>query len=232
MWAGTRRLLRLTVPAPRIGGRGALALAGRPGAIEDAVDAAYDALIAEVGGPARDAAAWARLRDHVAGHLSDRVDAVIAQVEQVLAALAEVEARLEPLGAQQYEPARLDVARQLGGLVYPGFVAATGASRLDDLERYLRAAARRLERLPDTVAVDRDRMRAIQELEALYEQRRAAGGPPTAELREARRLLQELRVSQFAQAVGVRGPVSAKRIRRLLAGPGAAAGVSASTRRA
>ena len=116
-------------------------------------------------------------------------------------------------------PAREDVQRQLGRLVFPGFLAATGARRLPDVERYLRAAARRLERLPQAPAPDLDRMRAIHELEAEYRRRVEAlppGRPLPPALREARWLLEELRVSHFAQALGTRGQVSAKRIRRLL----------------
>ena len=59
------------------------------------------------------------------------------------------------------------------------------------------------------MAVDADRMKGVQELEALY--RATPGAPP-----EVRWLLEELRVSHFAQGLGVRGPVSAKRIRRAL----------------
>jgi ATP-dependent helicase HrpA len=107
-------------------------------------------------------------------------------------------------------PARIDVARQIGGLVFKGFVGATGVDRLPDVERYLHAAERRLERLPSAVAVDADRMRAINELEALYRDRDRR--PP-----EVRWMLEELRVAQFAQGLGVRGEVSAKKIRRALA---------------
>ena len=84
----------------------------------------------------------------------------------------------------------------------------------------MRAAARRLERLPDAVAVDRDRMNAVHALEAEYRARMQAwprGRPVPAALREVRWQLEELRVSQFAQALGTRGPLSAKRIRRALA---------------
>ena len=91
----------------------------------------------------------------------------------------------------------------------------TGVARLPDVERYLRAAARRLERLPDALATDRDRMRAIHELEEAYERRRQERRHGDA-LREVPWLLEELRVSHFAQGLGVRGPVSSKRIRRVL----------------
>jgi ATP-dependent helicase HrpA len=119
------------------------------------------------------------------------------------------------LTAVPLQPARADVREQLRRLVYPGFVAATGEGRLADVERYLRAAVRRLERLPDAVAVDRDRMNAIHELERLYRERLTATARPET-LREVPWMLEELRVSHFAQALGVKGGASSKRIRRLL----------------
>ena len=110
---------------------------------------------------------------------------------------------------------------QLRRLVYPGFVTRRRARRGSrDVERYLRAAARRLERLPNAVAVDRDRMNAIHELERAY--RGAAHRPRRGRqaLREVPWMLEELRVSHYAQALGVRGGASAKRIRRVLAEAG------------
>jgi ATP-dependent helicase HrpA len=65
-------------------------------------------------------------------------------------------------------------------------------------------------------------MRGVQELEQAYE-RAVAGRPPTASLREVRWMLEELRVSHFAQALGTRGQVSSKRIRRALEEAAAAA---------
>jgi ATP-dependent helicase HrpA len=112
----------------------------------------------------------------------------------------------------------MDVRRQLARLTGPGFVVRA-CGRLGDVERYLQAAAQRLERLPDALAVDRDRMRAIAALEA--EHRRVIDGwprgrPLPAALREVPWMLEELRVNQFAQGLGTRGQVSAKRIRRAL----------------
>jgi ATP-dependent helicase HrpA len=88
-----------------------------------------------------------------------------------------------------------------------------------DTERYLHGAARRLERLASTVAADRDRLRAIGELEGEY--RRIRDGWPRGRavppgLREVPWMLEELRVSQFAQGVGTRGPISSKRVRKVL----------------
>jgi ATP-dependent helicase HrpA len=219
MALGTRRLLLLTTPSPGRYVIGRLDNAARlvvtSAVLDDAIAAAVDALVAEAGGPAWDEAAFARLRDVVAGSLAERTLAVVDQVVRILGVAREVEARLEPLTAVPLQPARADVREQLRRLVYPGFVAATGEGRLADVERYLRAAVRRLERLPDAVAVDRDRMNAIHELERLYRERLTATARPET-LREVPWMLEELRVSHFAQALGVKGGASSKRIRRLL----------------
>jgi ATP-dependent helicase HrpA len=223
MRAGTRRLLRFTIPSPtrfvrdRLGGNAALTLSAAPhgsleAVLDDAQTAALDALIDEAGGPAWDEAGFARLRDHVAGRVAERTAETVDGVVRVLDAAREVERRLEPLTAVPLQPARADVREQLRRLVYPGFAAA---GRLEDVERYLLGAARRLERLPDAVAVDRDRMNAVHELERLYRER-LRQRPGAEALREVPWLLEELRVSQFAQGIGARGNVSSKRIRRLL----------------
>src|SRR4051812_22832152 len=225
MWPGTRRLLRLTSPPPgrrvlaRLGRAGPLSLSTAPhdsvaAVIEDATVAAADALIAQADGPAWDEAGFARLRSHFAGNLAGALGDVLVRVVAILDARRDVQRRLEELRGEAFAPARTDVARQLGRLVHPGFIAATGVARLPDVERYLRAAERRLEQLPNTLAIDRDRMRAINQLEAEYE--RVRDTRRTAALTEVRWMLEELRVNQFAQALGTRGQVSSKRIRRAL----------------
>jgi ATP-dependent helicase HrpA len=232
MRAGTRRLLALTVPSPvrfvqdRLPLHAQLALAGAPypspaAVLEDVAAAAIDALVDEAGGPAWDAASFARLRDHVAGELADRTAALAEGVVRVLDLAREVQGRLDGLRAAPLQDARRDVQAQLDALVRPGFVAEAGAARIADVERYLRAAAQRLERLPGALGADRDRLAVVAELEDLLTTRLAArpGGGPPPEVAELRWLLEELRVSLFAQALGTRrgaGPISAKRIRRLL----------------
>jgi ATP-dependent helicase HrpA len=228
MHAGTRRLLALTVPSPLrsvqrgLGSAATLTLAGAPhgrgaaGVLDDALVAALDALIASGGGPAWDAAGFDALRDHVAARLAQTTAAVVADVVAVLDAAAQLRRRLDELPADAaLQPARLDVATQLGGLVHPGFVAATGAARLPDVVRYLRAALRRLDRLPDAVAADRDRMNAIHELEQEYRERGGRVAAPAVHW-----MLQELRVAHFAQGLRVHGKATAKQIRRELAAAG------------
>jgi ATP-dependent helicase HrpA len=224
MHAGTRRLLRLVLTSPLraiqrgLAGAAALTMAGAPhgGAsalLDDALDAAFDELIAAGGGPAWDEAGFALLRARVADRLPTTARAIVAAAVDVLDAATALRSRLDALSADPaLQPARLDVAGQLGSLVHPGFITATGTDRLPDVVRYLRAASRRLERLPDAVAADRDRMNAIGELEREY---RARGGRAAAP--GVHWMLQELRVAQFAQGLGTRGAASAKQIRRALA---------------
>jgi ATP-dependent helicase HrpA len=204
--------------------RAAAAPRDRSGAVaivDDALEAATDALVAEASGPAWDEVAFAALRAHVAGALAERAARTLAHTVGVLAAARAVRQRLDALAnaPAPFHPAREDVQQQLRRLAGPGFVSRAGAERLPDVERYLRAAERRLERLPDQLGADRDRMAAIHELEAAVEQRVASlppGVPPPDALHEARWLVEELRVSAFAQALGVRGRASEKRVRQML----------------
>jgi ATP-dependent RNA helicase HrpA len=204
MLRGTRRLLRLTVPLPSVRPPLQFARHGDAvGLVEDCVDAAIDSLVAEAG-VAWDEDAFAALRTHVASSLHDRVDEVVAAVARILDAERDVTRRMESLTAEPFAPAIADVAAQLRRLLPPGFVAATGVRRLPDLERFLHAASRRLERLPDALAADRDRMATIHELES----------HPAAPAHTWQ--LEELRVAQFAEHLSRRGVVSVKKLRRLL----------------
>ncbi len=236
MHLGTRRLLLLTCPSPRkyvqdrLSNQQQLSLLDSPhgsvgGVLDDAILAAVAFLMAHGGGPAWDEAGFQRLRDYVAAHLAETASDVVRLVVRVLDAAREVRRRLDALPASDaLAEARRDVSQQLGRLVFAGFVTATGVARLADVERYLLAAARRLDHLPNAVAVDRDRMRAVHELEDRYRRRLESlprGAPVGAELGEVPWMLEELRVMHFAQALGTRGQVSNKRIRRVLDAAGA-----------
>jgi ATP-dependent helicase HrpA len=218
MARGTRRLLHLTVPSPRqwvigqLGTRLTLALAGAPhgtldAAVEDATDAALNALIESGGGPAWDAEAFAALREHVRGSLRPTTLDVLVALGTILEAAGAVRERLDTLPATAVlGPAREDVARQLGRLVYPGMLTAIGLARLGDLERYLHAAAQRLQKLPSRIAADREKMAQIHELEA-----------QAAERSDARWLIEEVRIALLAPGPYVRPGATVKRVREALA---------------
>ena len=120
---------------------------------------------------------------------------------------------MESSTALALRPVVDDVAEQLRRLLPAGFVTFAGVARLADVERYLHAAARRLDRAPSALAADLDKMGVVQELEA------AAASRPDLFWD-----LQELRVLQFAEGLARRGVVSVKKLRRQLAGSAASRG--------
>ncbi len=230
MWRGTRRLLLLTVPSPipllrgRLTNAMKLALTRSPypnvGAmLEDAVATAVDDLVAEHGGPAWDAAGFARLRDAVRADLPDAVVDVLGVTEKILTAARRVEERIGSLTNPALAPAVADLRGQLAGLVHRGFLSATGRRRLPDLLRYLRAMDQRLDKLAAAPGRDAERMAAVLEVQSAFLAALRAQGPgrPNAgALRGVRWLLEELRVNTFAQSVGTPSPISAKRVYRAL----------------
>jgi ATP-dependent helicase HrpA len=89
-----------------------------------------------------------------------------------------------------------------------------------DLLRYLRALQRRLDALPADAARDRDRTGVVQRLAQEVDAAVAALPPERRgddDVRAVRWMLEELRVSLFAQTLGTAGPVSEQRVRRALA---------------
>ncbi|MEV4478278.1 ATP-dependent RNA helicase HrpA [Micromonospora coxensis] len=229
-WAGTRRLLRLTVPSPakflqgRLSNEAKLALSRNPHGgvqqlIEDAAGAAIDKLIGDAGGPAWDAEGFAALRDRVRADLVDTVVEVMDRVRKVLAAAYAVEQRLGATRNLAVVAALADIRAQLTGLVHAGFITETGYARLPDLLRYLTAVDRRLDRLPGNPQRDKQQQDRIAVVQKEYADLLAALPPSkrqAAAVRQIRWMIEELRVNVFAQALGTPYPVSEQRIYRAM----------------
>jgi ATP-dependent helicase HrpA len=239
MWTGTRRLLLLQAPAPvkfvrgQLSNMAKLALANNPhgsvGALlDDCLGCAVDKLMADHGGPAWDEAGFAVLRDAVRADLADTTLEIVRHVERILTVAHRVELARRRVTSPALARSLADIDAQFRALVFAGFVTATGFPRLPDLVRYLRAIERRLEKLPDDPYRDEDRMAIVQELQAEYdhvlaELRRGgvvdpSDAPDAAKggIREVRWMLEELRVSYFAQNLGTPTPISDKRVWRAL----------------
>ena len=231
MWLGTRRLILLNAPSPvkliqgRLTNQGKLALSHNPhGSVaalfDDCVTAAADRLIAEAGGPAWDEDGYRALYDRVRADLHDATAQVVGLVERILAEAHEIDRRLRGTASLTLVPALTDVRGHLGTLVRPGFVTATGWARLPDLPRYLRALQVRLDKLPENPGRDRMLAHQVEVLTQEYDQTLRRLHPARREeepARQIRWMLEELRVSLFAQQLGTRFPVSDKRIRKAMA---------------
>jgi ATP-dependent helicase HrpA len=234
MQEGTRRLLALAVGSqrrlllPLLTDRVKLALV-RVGCAPvaaftaDCTLAAVDVVLDRHGGPVFEAAAFEALADRARAEVpGEALDVAGTAVKVVLAAAALAD-RLDASTSPKAAGAVADVRAQLDRLVGPGFVARTGARRLPDVARYLRAAEARLSRLPGDADRDRHRMAVVHALEAEHARAVAAWGSrrrPEA-LDDVRWMLEELRVGTFAQEVGTARPVSDVRVRRALAAVGA-----------
>ncbi|MEW2515024.1 ATP-dependent RNA helicase HrpA [Streptomyces sp. NPDC046870] len=227
MWKGTRRLILRNIPvnpakfaSEKLTNAQKLALSANPhGSIQalfdDCAMAAADKLIADFGGPAWDEESYRKLYDKVRAEIVDTTVRTVAQVQQVLAAWQACERRLKAVSSPALLANLTDVRKQLDALVKPGFVTWAGIRRLPDLLRYLVAADRRLQQMPTNVQRDTTRMEKVHEMQDEYAwllEQLPKGRPVPADVLDIRWMLEELRVSYFAHALGTAYPVSDKRI--------------------
>jgi ATP-dependent helicase HrpA len=195
-----------------------LALAGAGIAIaellDDVVAAAADQIIGEHGGPVWEAAAFAELTIVARGELAVRSAAALRTTMDVLRGASAVRRHLDRLVAPVLAGSIADARAQLNRLVRPGFVTAAGAHRLADVVRYVRGIERRLEKLPEDPGRDLQRIREASAVEQRYVRFIGALAPSriTPAVLELGWMLEELRVSLFAQTLGTPVPVSVKRI--------------------
>ncbi|MEW2157106.1 ATP-dependent RNA helicase HrpA [Streptomyces sp. NPDC007189] len=227
MWKGTRRLVLRNIPvnpakfaSEKLTNAQKLALSANPhGSIQalfdDCAMAAADKLIADFGGPAWDEESYRKLYDRVRAEIVDTTVRTVAQVQQVLAAWQACERRLKAVKSPALLANLTDVRKQLDALVKPGFVTWAGIRRLPDLMRYLVAADRRLQQMPTNVQRDTTRMEKVHEMQDEYAwllEQLPQGRPVPQQVLDIRWMIEELRVSYFAHALGTAYPVSDKRI--------------------
>ncbi|WP_121747867.1 ATP-dependent RNA helicase HrpA [Streptomyces sp. E2N166] len=227
MWKGTRRLILRNIPvspakfaSEKLTNQQKLNLSANPhGSIQalfdDCATAAADKLIADFGGPAWDEESYRKLYDKVRAEIVDTTVRTVGQVQQVLAAWQACERRLKAVRSPALLANLQDVRGQLDALVKPGFVTEAGIKRLPDLMRYLVAADRRLQQMPTGVQRDTSRMEKVHEMRDEYAwllEQMPQGRPVPQQVLDVRWMIEELRVSYFAHALGTAYPVSDKRI--------------------
>ncbi|KYQ96628.1 ATP-dependent RNA helicase HrpA [Serratia plymuthica] len=226
MWQGTRRLLLLNIPSPikylheKLPNKAKLGLYFNPygkvlDLIDDCISCGIDKLIAEHGGPVWQEDNFARLQELVRGELNETVVGVARQVEQILTTVFNINKRLKGRVDMSLALALSDIKTQLGGLIYRGFVTNNGWKRLPDTLRYLQAIERRLEKLAIDPHRDRAQMLRVDQVQQAWQQWLNKLPPKRRqddEVKEVRWMIEELRVSLFAQQLGTPYPISDKRI--------------------
>lgn len=226
MWQGTRRLLLLNIPSPikylheKLPNKAKLGLYFNPygrvlDLIDDCISCGIDKLIAEHGGPVWQKDNFARLQEWVRGELNETVVDVARQVEQILTTVFNINKRLKGRVDISLALALSDIKNQLGSLIYRGFVTNNGWKRLPDTLRYLQAIERRLEKLATDPHRDRAQMLRVEQVQQAWQQWLNKLPPKRKqddEVKEVRWMIEELRVSLFAQQLGTPYPISDKRI--------------------
>lgn len=234
MLNGIARLVLLNIPSPikylqeKLPNKAKLGLYFNPfGSIadllQDCIIAASQHLIeqqkGEHGELPRNEQSFKQIKDLVRAEIADCVLAAAIKVEQALTLNHDIRKKLKgsvPLNMIQNQG---DIKQQLDKLVFKGFVTNSGIDKLDDIIRYLNGMLRRLEKMPIDPNQDRLKMLEIEKVSALLEavitkQRKDKPIPPA--LTECRWMIEELRISLFAQNLGTAMPISVKRIQNHL----------------
>lgn len=226
MWEGVRRLLLLNIPSPikylheKLPNKAKLGLYFNPygkvlDLIDDCIACGVDKLMASYGGLIWQEDEYQKLQEYVRAELNDAVVEIAKQVESILTQVFAINKRLKGRVDISVAFALSDIKAQLGQLVFPGFVTSHGWKRLADIPRYLSAIEKRMEKL----AIDPNRDRAqMSRVENVIQQWQQWLGKLTEkqkqqeEVQNIRWMIEELRVSLFAQQIGTPYPISDKRI--------------------
>ncbi|WP_434532980.1 ATP-dependent RNA helicase HrpA [Alteromonas arenosi] len=226
---GITELVKLVIPSPikhlqqKLPNKAKLGLYFNPfgsiaALIDDCVTAAVDAIAIrkfETHENIRSKAQFNELCEAARANVNDDVLAIATELEKGLVVAANIQKQLKGKVDFSLVHALGDVKAHLNQLVFPGFVSDLGVARLGDWQRYVKALANRIEKLK--VDVNRDRLNMLQidkvsqAYEKLLSEFKKQREIPT-ELLETRWMIEELRVSLFAQQLGTKYPISVKRI--------------------
>ena len=232
MQQGLRRLLLLNVPSPikylheKLPNKAKLGLYFTPfgrvlDLIDDCIACAVDKLIADFGGFVWNEEGFDKLRDFVRENVNEVTVDIAQKVEQILTLTHQLNQRLKGKMDFTMAFALSDMKSQISGLIYQGFVQKSGYARLPDLLRYLQAIDKRMDKLAQDVNRDRAAMLRVEQVQQAYQQLLAKlpkSKPISDEVAEIRYMIEELRVSLFAQQLGTKYQVSDKRILNIING--------------
>lgn len=158
---------------------------------------------------------YSELYEHVRAELIETVFDVTKLVAEILSEATALKKAIKKATSLTTMHAVSDVKAQMENLVYPGFVAQTGYDQLVHIPRYLKAAQVRLTKLGPNLHRDNQLMLTVQDLEDSYDnavKSLPAGTIVPDALRRVNWMIEELRVSFFAQELGTAYTVSEKRI--------------------
>ena len=191
---------------------------GRDALIEDILLAAVDGYLPADALGVRDPARFALMEADCKATLTGRARQMEALLGEVASAFQSVLARREALQKPGFQDARADIEAQLARLVRPDFLVRVPPVWRERIPVYLRAIDARIEKLGGRLVKDRDCVRelaALQERLDSWHKRNPTADPDADVVAEYRWMIEEYRISLFAQQLGTVGPVSRKRLDKL-----------------
>lgn len=230
MTQGQRRLVLLNVPSPikylhsNLPNKSKLGLYFNPygrvmDLIDDCIACGVDKLIQQKGGLIWEPEQFAQTKEYVRAELGDTVVDVAQQVEAILTTAFSINKRLKGRVDLSMAFALSDIKAQVEGLIFKGFATECGWQRLPDILRYMKAIERRMEKLPIDPNKDRVQILKIDSVMSDYKEllnKIPKGQAVPEKVKEIRWMVEELRVSLFAQQLGTPYPVSDKRVRNAI----------------
>lgn len=187
--------------------------------IEDTRAAIADELIGADAWAVRDGESFALLRDKFLALCGQELLKKVSAICRLLQRSRDIERLIKERNSLALMGALGDIRAQLNGLIFAGFVRVNGYRRIADVDRYLQGIEFRLNNLATNAGRDRGWM---SEFERAWQMFVDAGGttplPDSAspQLHRTRWLLEELRISLFAQSIGTAETVSVQRIAKAL----------------
>ncbi len=191
--------------------------------VDDWIDSSVEQTFLADGAFVRSSADFAARLERGRAHLVPLAEGLATTIEEVLRRHARLLGRLRVPPVAQTEAAG-DVSGQLARLVYPGFIDQTPTRWLHEIPRYLQAVEQRLDKLEQGNPADSAAMEVAHSMWTRYRQwvddpraERSLRSCDRGDLETYRWMVEELRVSLFAQTLGTSVPVSAKRLDKLWA---------------
>jgi len=230
MLKGLTRLIYLNVPSPRSYLQDKLPNKAKLGLyfnafgqikelIQDCIEAAIQDYLLSLEQLPRTRESYQSAKEVLRADVAERVLEVAKQVERILTLSNQINKKLKGKSSFELIQAQSDVKAQMNELIFKGFVSRFGVKKLPDIERYMQGIERRLEKLAIDPVRDRLNRAQIHKLEEqvsgeLKQLKEAGPHNPIAE--QLRWMLEELRISLFAQNLGTAYPISVKRISQFI----------------
>jgi ATP-dependent helicase HrpA len=232
---GLRQLVVLAIPSPikylqeKLPNKAKLGLYFNPFGqintlIDDCINAGVDALIAEYAlkfsTSIRSKTEFQACCEFVRQDINPLVLDIAQKIEVGLTTAHSINKKMKGNVPLTMIHAHSDIKQHLDSLVFPNFVSAVGVKRLVDWQRYIEGIKRRFEKLPIDPIKDKLHQLNIEKIQGEYQkkcQQLPLGKEIPSELAEVRWLIEELRISFFAQQLGTNVPISVKRIANQLA---------------